>query len=117
MKKILEVLQYGENEIRFHTDVDVDEEPNVVLKVMADCGWSMMTSLWGGKEGSVLAMIRALTVAALVTCESREDLLRNLDTMSEDLAEEMTEFRKYLEKEGVRVDVFPPHVMPPGGKS
>lgn len=117
MKKILEVLQYGENEIRFYTDMDVDKDPDVMPNVMSDSYWSMTTKLWGGKEGSVLAMIRALIIAALVTCDDRLELLNTLDEQSEYLADFMAEARKEAEKRGIRIEMFPPNVQPPAGKS
>ena len=30
MKKILEVLRYGENDIRFHTDIDPKKDPEII---------------------------------------------------------------------------------------
>ena len=59
MKKILEVLQYGETDIRFNTDVDPAKDPEVVTEVIAKAAMAMTTKLWGGNEQAVIAMIRA----------------------------------------------------------
>ena len=36
MKKILEVLQYGENDIRFNTDIDVEKTWGKIARAMSD---------------------------------------------------------------------------------
>ena len=65
MKKILEVLRYGENDIRFRTDIDPLKDPNVIHETVIELAMAMMTTLWGGNEQAVLAMIRALSIADL----------------------------------------------------
>ena len=40
MKKNLEVLQYGETDIRFNTDVDPAKDPEVVTEVIAEAASS-----------------------------------------------------------------------------
>jgi len=49
MKKILEVLQNGEIDIRFHTDFDPVKNPNVIPNVICRTAFAMVTRLWGGK--------------------------------------------------------------------
>ena len=65
MKKILEVLRYGENDIRFHTDLDPTKAPGIIPETTTELAIAMMTTLWGGNELAVLAMIRALAIADL----------------------------------------------------
>ena len=65
MKKILEVLRYGENDIRFHTDIDPKKDPEIINQTVVEVAMAMMTTLWGGNEQAVLAMIRALSIADL----------------------------------------------------
>ena len=59
MKKILEVLRFGENDIRFHTDIDPLQDPDTIHQTVTELAMAMMTTLWGGNEQAVLAMIRA----------------------------------------------------------
>ena len=59
MKKILEVLRYGENDIRFNTDIDPLKDPEIIHPTVTELAMAMMTTLWGGNEQAVLAMIRA----------------------------------------------------------
>lgn len=59
MKKILEVLQDGSGLLRFNTDIDVTKNPQMALDITQSAIISMATTLRGGNEISVLAMIRA----------------------------------------------------------
>ena len=36
MKKILEVLRYGENDIRFHTDIDPKNDPEIINQTVVE---------------------------------------------------------------------------------
>ena len=85
MKKILEVLQYGDIDIRFNTDLDPIKHPNVIPDVITRTSFAMTTRLWGGNERAVLAMIRALAVADLAVCVNRKEMVRHLDEDSEAL--------------------------------
>ena len=49
MKKILEVLQYGETDFRFNTDIDPVKNPKVIPDILTGITFSMATRLWGGK--------------------------------------------------------------------
>ena len=89
MKKILEVLQYGEMDIRFNTDIDVNKNPEVVLDIVSKVAFSMATKLWGGNELSVLAMIRALSIADLALSVNRKEMIKELDRSSETMARTM----------------------------
>ena len=57
MKKILEVLRYGENDIRFHTDINPAKDPEIIHETVTELAMAMMTTLWGGNEQAVLAML------------------------------------------------------------
>ena len=117
MKKILEVLQYGEFDIRFDTDIDVMKNPEVVQEIVAKASLAMATTLWGGNEQSVLAIIRALSIADLGVSVNRKEMIGFLDESSKICALSLKEWRKMLERKGKKVHVFPPGVKPSGTKS
>ena len=117
MKKILEVLQYGDIDIRFNTDIDVMKNPDAVQEVIAKTSLAMTTTLWGGNEQSVLAMIRALSIADLGVSVNLKEMIRFLDESSRICALTLEEWRKMLESKGTKVQVFPPNIKPSGTKS
>ena len=117
MRKILEVLQYGEDELRFNTDVDVAKNQNIVPETISRAALTMVTKLWGGNELSVLAMIRALAIADLAVSVNRKEMVRFLDEASEDMAKVMSQARKEFEKSGGKITTFPAGIVPPKGRS
>ena len=117
MKKILEVLQYGDFDIRFNTDMDALENPDVVPDVISRIAIAMTSSLWGGNEMNVLAMVRALAVADLAVSVNREEMISYLDESSGMLARSFAEAKEMFEKHGGKITVFPPNVKPNGAKS
>lgn len=112
MKKILEVLQYGEMDIRFNTDIDVDKNPEVVLDIVSKVAFSMATKLWGGNELSVLAMIRALSIADLALSVNRKEMIKELDRSSETMARTMKMAAEELRRNGGKLMTFGPGIMP-----
>ena len=112
MKKILEVLDYGENDIRFNTDIDPIKNPNVIPDLITRTFFCMATKLWGGNEQAVLAVIRALSMADLGLSVNRKEMIRWLDTQSENLARAFNEARIVFEKNGGKVMTFGPGIMP-----
>ena len=117
MKRILEVLRYGENDIRFRTDIDPLKNPDIVPQTVTEVAMAMMTSLWGGNEQAVLAMVRALSIADLGVSVNRSQMIGFLDEASEGLATSLQEAREAFEKSGGKVTVFPPGVAPPKSRS
>lgn len=117
MKKILEVLQYGDFELRFNTDIDVLRHPESVQETIAKASMTMTTTLWGGNEQSVLAMIRALSIADLGVSVNRKQMIRFLDESSRVCELSMQEWRKEMERKGKGFHVFPPNIKPSGTKS
>ena len=117
MKKILEVLQYGETDIRFNTDIDTAKNPDIILDIIAKSAFTMMTKLWGGNEQSVLAMIRALAIADLSVSVNRKEMIRQLDETSQMMNKSMKEARKAFEKNGGKMIVFGPGIKPGSVKS
>ncbi len=83
MKKILEVLRYGENDIRFNTDIDPLKDPEIIHQTVTELAMAMMTSLWGGNEQAVLAMIRALAISDLGVSVNRRQMVAFLNEASE----------------------------------
>lgn len=49
MKKILEVFQYGDNDIRFNTDFS-EKEMARMPEIIGRLAFTMTTKLWGGNE-------------------------------------------------------------------
>ncbi len=117
MKKILEVLQYGDLDIRFNTDIDVMKNPEAVQEVIAITSLAMTTTLWGGNEQSVLAMIRALSIADLGVSVNRKEMIQFLDDSSRICALTLEEWRKMMERKGTKVQVFQPNIKPSETKS
>ena len=117
MKKILEVLQYGNGEIRFNTDIDVTRNPGQIIEIASMAAFSMATKLWGGNEQSVLAVLRALGMADLSLCEHRKEMIREIEYNAQIVADCMKETMRELEKNGARVMTFASNIMPPKMKS
>ena len=117
MKKILEVLQYGDLDIRFNTDINVLKDPDIIPEIISRTSFAMTTKLWGGNERDVLAMIRALSIADLGVSVNRKEMVRYLDQSSEMLARSFMEARKEFQKNGGLINVFPPGITPSGTKS
>ena len=42
MKKIIEVLRYGENDIRFHTDIDPIQDPETIHQTVTELAMAMI---------------------------------------------------------------------------
>jgi hypothetical protein len=117
MKKLLEVLQYGDHDIRFNTDIDVKNNPHIVEKIIPALALTMATRLWGGNELSVLAMIRALIIADLGISVNREEMVEMMAQASKQLAHAMNEAREAMNREGIKVQVFGPETAPPHNRS
>lgn len=117
MKKILEVLQDGDIDIRFNTDLDPVKHPNVIPNVITRTAFAMVTKLWGGNEAAVLAMIRALAIADLAVSVNRQQMIQFLDEESAALAISINEAMTAFRKKGGRITVFPPGVKPSGLKN
>ena len=115
MKKILEVLQYSDTDLRFNTDVEVRKNPDIVPETISRAALAMVTKLWGGNEQSVLAMIRALAIADLAVSVNRKEMVRFLDEASADMAGAMAQARKEFERNGGKLTTFPAGIAPPKG--
>ncbi len=98
MKKIIEVIRYGENDIRFHTDIDPLKDPDTIHQTVTELAMAMMTTLWGGNEQAVLAMIRALAISGMLEAS-------------------ISDARKAFEQSGGKIMVFGPGVAPPKSRS
>ena len=112
MKKILEVFQYGDHDIRFNTDINPFKHPEVIPELISNSAFAMTTSLWGGNEQAVLAVIRSLTIADLAVSVNREEMLRQLGEEAEALARCMQQAKEDFEKAGGKVMVFRPEIKP-----
>ena len=113
MKKILEVLLYGDHDLRFNTDLDRSDLRNLIPNLASTAAFTMVTKLWGGKEPFVLAAIRALSIADLGVSINREEMIRQLDECSAMLAKSFQEAKAQFEKNGGKVISFGPGVNPP----
>lgn len=110
MKKILEVLEYGDHDIRFNTDFR-EKDQALIPEIIGKLAFTMTTRLWGGNEMAVLAMIRALAIADLSVSVNRKEMIRALDEDSAAFAKIMTRAIKELKKQGGVVE-FPPGFNP-----
>ena len=117
MKKILEVLRYGENDIRFRTDIDPLQDPDTIHQTVTELAMAMMTTLWGGNEQAVLAMIRALAIADLGVSVNRREMVGFLDDASGMLEASIHDARRAFEQSGGKITVFGPGVAPPKSRS
>ena len=117
MKKILEVVRYGELDIRFRTDIDPLRDPNIINQTLTELAMAMMTTLWGGNEQAVLAMIRALSIADLGVSVNRREMIGFLDDASGALEASLRDARRAFERSGGKVMVFGPGVAPPKSHS
>ena len=113
MKKILEVLLYGEDDLRFNTDLDQSQLFQLIPSITSTAAYTMLTKLWGGKESAVLAMIRCLAIADLAVSVNREEMICYLDDASHMLARSIQEAKEDIERRGGKVLTFGPGVMPP----
>lgn len=111
MKKILEVLQDGSRLLRFNTDIDVTKNPQMALDITQSAIISMATTLWGGNEISVLAMIRALAIADLSVSVNQNEMIEYLRQSSKSLGEAFRLAMENAERQG-RATIFPPNVKP-----
>ena len=117
MKKILEVLRYGENDIRFHTDIDPSKDPGIIPETTTELAMAMMTTLWGGNEQAVLAMIRALAIADLGVSVNRRQMVGFLNETPAMLEDALRSARKAFEESGGKMMVFGPGIAPPKKRS
>ena len=117
MKTLLRVIQTGDQKIRFETDLDVQKNPDLIPKLIEQFTLSMLTSLWGGNELSVLAIIRTLAIADLAVSVNRKQMLRFLDEESAMLAKTFEDSLKEMERNGGKVMRFVPGVTPSSFKN
>ncbi|MCR4824929.1 MAG: hypothetical protein K5849_06200 [Bacteroidales bacterium] len=100
MKKILEIYQYGECDLRFNSDLEPSLHPEMVVNLVSLFSGSMMTSLWGGNEQDILAIIRALAIADLAVSVNRKEMIKELDRHSEKFAGLIYKARREMEQKG-----------------
>ena len=116
MKKILEVLQDGDGELKFNTDLDVQENPMVIMDLTVNAMLSMTTKLWGGNEQTVIAVIRALFVADMAISVDRKIVLKGLVKESERMGNQFVKMMKDLQTRG-KAMAFPPDISAPSSKN
>ena len=112
MKKILEILQYGDTDIRFRTDLKPADKPDTIPGLVSSLAFAMMTTLWGANERDIIPVLRALTIADLSVSVNREEMIRLMDEDSKVFADILQETRREFERHGGKVISFPPHVQP-----
>ena len=117
MKTILNVVRTDDQKIRFETDLDVKKNPYIVLELIEQFSLTMITTLWGGNEQTVLAVIRALAIADLSVSVNRKDMVRFLDETSRMAACALQEAKKDFVRSGGKFVEFAPGVKPGGFKS
>lgn len=102
------LLQCGNGELRFDTDVDVIKDPESIIDITGMAIYTMATKLWGGNEHSVVAMIRALFMADMALSPDRDVISKGLTRESKVMCEI---FQKSILQCG-KVHTFPPGVTP-----
>ena len=112
MKKILEIYQYGDHDIRFNTDIDPFKHPDAIPALIFNVALAMTTTLWGGNEQAVLSVIRCLNIADLAVSVNREEMLHQLGMHAEDLAHFLQQAKQDFEKKGGKVVEFSPWIKP-----
>ena len=117
MKKLLEVLQYGDLDIRFNTDIMIEKDPGQIPEIASHAMFSMATRLWGGNENSVLAVLRALSIADLALCSNRKEMICFMDKESAYLSACFQDTLQEIAKTGGKVSFFPPGINPSKMKS
>ena len=113
MKKILEVLQDSTGELKFDTDIDVEKDPTIVMDIMSSAMFCMSTKLWGGKEDSVIAAIRALFVADMAISTDRDFIMKGLVKEAAHMGKIFNDMMERLQAEG-KAQSFAPGVPRPG---
>ena len=117
MKKILEVLQCDNGELKFNTDLDVNRNPMSVMDLTVSAIYSMATNLWGGNEQTVIAVIRALFVADMAISVDRDVILKGLGERSEEMGEIFIEMMNKLQAQGKATTFYPGMQNPSKGHS
>ena len=96
MTQILEVLRYGENDIRFRTDLDPTKDPDIINQTVTEV---------------------ALAISDLGVSVNRREMVGFLDSASAALEDSLREARRAFEQRGGKVMVFGPGVAPPKSRS
>ena len=116
MKKILEVVQCGNGELRFNTDLDIKKNPMAIMDLTVSAMFSMATKLWGGNERDIIAVIRALFVADMALSVDRKVVLEGLGEECDKLGDQFMRMLKDFQNKG-KVMAFPPGVSAPSSKN
>lgn len=112
MKKILEVLQCSNGELKFNTDLDVKKNPAEVMDVASSAMFCMATKLWGGNEQSVIAAIRALFVADMAISVDRDVVMKGLAQEAAGMGDLFNDMMAKLQAQG-KAQTFGPGVPKP----
>lgn len=103
MKKILEVIECGDHDIRFKTDFDPANEQGI-SELIGKLAFTMITRLRGQEEVAVIAMIRALALADFSVCTDREAMIRAFDEHSAHYARIINKTLEFMKKRGCFVE-------------
>lgn len=114
MRKVLEVLQSSTGELTFDTDINVEKDLSAVMDITSSAIFCMATKLWGGKEDSVIAVIRALFAADMALSADREVIINGLAQEAEHMGKIFSEMMAAFEAQG-KVQSFGPGTPRPGG--
>lgn len=117
MKKLLEVTQYDDIDMRFNTDLNVQKDPYACMQIALQAAITMATKLWGGNEMSVMAVIRALAIADLAISVNRQQMIKMLADSADEVAKMLEEMKETAEQCGLKVQTFAPGTKKPFTKS
>jgi len=107
MKKILEVLQNGENDIVFNTDINVEKDPSAIIEINFKMLYAMVTKLRGGNEMSIIAVIRALAIADLAASVNMKQMVGMLFDAATTMKDQLNELIKQMGEKGKVQLIYP----------
>lgn len=94
MKKILEVLQDGDNKIHFHSDLDLTRRPFDAINLIYEFMFSIGNKLFGEERQRICAVIRSLTLAEITVSGDREEAIEMIKESTEGLQRDFLRFSK-----------------------
>lgn len=111
MRKILEVIECPNGELKFNTDVDIIKNPDEIPDISSRATFCMATKLWGGNEHSIMAMIRVLFMADMALSPNRKQITKQLCNDAEEMFRIFEMMSKQMAAKG-QGQMFPPGMSP-----
>jgi len=106
----------ADGEITFDTDIDITKGVKIIPDIAVKSAFAMITQLWGGKETSILAMLRALSVADMAVSINRDQMIDRLREEAQTLCQCIEDSKREMMSRGIKVYTFSPQ-SPKANKS